>query len=265
MAARRSQFAEATEAPGLYYQDPRFIYHVPQNPLRNMAPAPIRMAEDYYNQMYPLPATPPTPYIINGCRHSRSHRRRASRSAKPFESDGSTDSYPSYEDNQSTQQRDDRLPPRIALRQLADFLHVTAAFYKTQLHDFARNHPSSYDKSTDALREFLWKEWVSRRDDATLESFTSTKTNITLLFQQAEAAVATPWMDDPDIEARFEFTFSTLRGMCAEIVRLADKAMSDWRACHFLAAELSNARLYASPEGSVQRHLFSGWDKAEFW
>ncbi|KAG8674969.1 hypothetical protein FPOAC2_01011 [Fusarium poae] len=269
MAARRSQFVDATEAPGLYYQDPRYIYHVPQTPLRNMAPAPIRLSEDYYNQMYPLPATPPTPYILNACcrgrSHSRSRRRRASRPSNIYDSDGSTDSYPSYADGQPTQQGADLLPPRIALRRLSDFLYEAAVFYNKQLREFADEHHDSGYTSNDALRQLLWKDWMNHRDDVTREYFTSTKTNTTTLFCQVEAAAETHWLEDPDIEARFNSTLKILQAMCDEIVRMADKAMSDWRTCYFLAVELNNARSYASPEGLVQRHLFSGWDKAKSW
>ncbi|CEI64604.1 hypothetical protein FVEN_g11628 [Fusarium venenatum] len=269
MAARRSQFVDttATEAPGLYYQDPRYIYHVPQTSLRNMAPAPIRMTEDYYNQTYPLPATPPTPYIFNACcrGRSRSRRRRASRPSNTYDSDGSTDGYPSYGDAQPTQQGVDRLPPRIALKQLSDFLYAAAIFYDKQLNEFAHKHYNSGYTSNKALRQLLWKDWMGRRDDVTLESFTSTKINTTTLFRQVEAAAEMPWLEDPDIEARFNSTLKILQGMCFEIIRLAGKATSDWQACRFLADELNNARSYASPEGPVQRHLFSGWDKPESW
>jgi hypothetical protein len=233
-----------------------------------MPPAPVRLADDYYNQIYPVPATPTTPYIFPTCCRSRSHsrRRRASRPSKAYDSDGSTDSYLSYEDGQPAQQGAERLPPRIALKQLSDFLHDATVFYNTQLLEFTREHQvSGHDTSNEALRQWLWNDWMNRRDDATREYFTSTKTNITLLLRQVEMAVATPWLEDTDLAARFEFSLKILQGMCGEIVRLAGKATSDWRACRFLAVELKSARSYASPEGLVQRHLFHGWDKGELW
>ncbi|KAL4730196.1 hypothetical protein ACLX1H_002228 [Fusarium chlamydosporum] len=256
MASRRSQFVDAAEASGRYYQDPGYIYQAPQTPLRTMPPTPIHLSEDHYSQMYPGPSTPITPttstFIIPRCCRSRSHsrRRRPSRHNKAYDSDGSTDSYLSYEDGQPAQKGQDCLPPRIALKQLSDFLQDTTVFYNTQLVEFAHEHQrSGHDTSNEALRQWLWNDWVNRRDDATLENFTSTKTNITLLLRQVDMAVATPWLDDADLAARFEFSFKILQSMCGEIARLAGKAMTDWRACRFLAVELKSARLYASPEG----------------
>ncbi|RGP70319.1 hypothetical protein FLONG3_7497 [Fusarium longipes] len=269
MASRRSQFVGATEAPpGLYYQDPRYIYHAPQTPLRTIPLAPIRLAEDYYNQMYPVPATPATPYIFPTCCRGRSHsrRRRASHPTKAYDNDDSTDTYSSYEDEQRVQQAADCLPPRIALKQLSDFLYDASVFYSTQLVEFTRKHQASgHDTSNEAFRQWLWSDWVNRCDDTTREYFASTKTNTTLLLRQVEMAVATPWLEDAHLVARFDYSFKILKDMCDEIIRLASKATSDWRACRFLAVEMKSARLYANPEGLIQHHLFNEGNKGELW
>jgi hypothetical protein len=258
MTSRRSQFVDATEASGTYFQDPGYLYQVPQTPLRTMQ-QPIRMSEDHYSQMYTSPAPA---YIIPCCRR----RRRASRHSRAFDSDGSTDSYLSYDDVQATQKGGDRLPPRIALKQLSDFLHEASVFYNTQLIEFARERQrQGHDTANEALRQWLWNDWTSRRDNPTRESFMSTKTNISLLLRQVEMAVATPWLQNADLEARFQHSLKALQSSCGEVIRLAGKAMGDWQACQFLAVELKNARMYASPEGPVQRHLFKGWESGELW
>ncbi|KAF4955726.1 hypothetical protein FSARC_11787 [Fusarium sarcochroum] len=260
MASRRSQFVDAPEAPEYYLQEPGYFYQIPQTPLRTVRPSPVRVPEDHYSQMYASPA--PTRYYIPCCRRPR----RSSRHSRTYDSDGSTDSYLSYENAQAAQPGGDRLPPRIALKQLSDYLHDATVFYNTQLIEFAREHQrQGHDTTNEPLRQWLWSDWMSRRDNSTRENFTSTKTSVTLLLRQVESAVATPWLEDADLQARFEFTFKTLQAICGEVVRLAGRAMVDWQACRFLAVELKNARMYANPEGSIQRHLFRGWDNDDLW
>ncbi|KIL94754.1 hypothetical protein FAVG1_01685 [Fusarium avenaceum] len=255
MTSRRSQFVDATGASGTYFQDPGYLYQVPQTPLRTMQQQhqqPVRVSEDHYSQMY---ATPAPAHAASCCRR----RRRASRHSRAFESDGSTDGYHSYDDVQTAQQGGDRLPPRIALKQLSDFLHEASVFYWTQLMEFGHEHQrQGHDTTNEALRQWLWNDWTSRRDSPTRESFTSTKTNVSLLLRQVEIAVATPWLQNADLEARFQHSFKTLQSSCGEVMRLAGKAMGDWQACRFLIVELENAKMYASPEGPVQGHLFKG-------
>lgn len=160
----------------------------------------------------------------------------------------------------------DRLPPRIALKQLSDFLHEASIFYNTQLMDFTREHQrQGHDTSNEALRQWLWNDWTRSRDNPTRENFTSTKASITLLLRQVETAIATPWLENADLNARFEFSYRALKSSCDEIVRLSGKVMSDWQTCRFLAVELKNARVYANPEGPVLRQLFAGWEKGEPW
>ncbi|KAM0250576.1 hypothetical protein ACHAP5_002106 [Fusarium lateritium] len=254
MTSRRSQFVDTTGASGTYFQDPAYLYQVPQTPLRTMQ-QPLRGSEDHYSQLY----TPPSPtYYHPTCCH---RRHRASRRSRAFESDASSDSYLSYDDVQAAQQGGDRLPPRIALKQLSDFLHEASVFYNTQLIEFAHERQrQGHDSSNEELRQWLWNDWTSRRDSPTRESFMSTKTNISLLLRQVEMAVATPWLQNADLEARFQHSFKALQSSCGEVMRLAGKAMGDWQACRFLAVELKNARMYASPEGPVQGHLFKGWE-----
>ncbi|KAF5587597.1 hypothetical protein FPCIR_7531 [Fusarium pseudocircinatum] len=260
MTSRRSQFLKEAP-PGGYFPEPTYVYtvHPPQtqDPFRNV---PARMAEDY-SQMYP-PSSAATNIFVPGCCRSR---RRASRYSKTYESEGSTKSYASYEDVQPAQPVD-RLPPRIALKQLSDFLHEAGVFYNTQLMDFAREHQrQGHDTSNEALRQWLWNDWIRSRDNPTRENFTSTKTSITLLLRQVESAIATPWLENADLNVRFDFSYKVLKSSCDEIVRLSGKLMSDWQTCRFLAVELKNARVYADPEGPVLRHLFVGWEKGEPW
>ncbi|KAM0296771.1 hypothetical protein ACHAO9_000417 [Fusarium lateritium] len=257
MTSRRSQFVDTTGVSGTYFQDPAYLYQVPQTPLRTMQ-QPVRVSEDHYSQSY----TPQSP-AYSPCCH---RRRRASRHSRAFESDASSDSYLSYDDVQAAQQGGDRLPPRIALKQLSDFLHEASVFYNTQLIEFARERQrQGHGNANEALRQWLWNDWTSRRDSPTRESFMSTKTNISLLLRQVEMAVATPWLQNADLEARFQHIVKTLQSSCGEVMRLAGKAMGDWEACQFLAVELKNAWVYASPEGHVQRHLFEGWEGGEPW
>ncbi|WZH40273.1 uncharacterized protein QYS62_001204 [Fusarium acuminatum] len=264
MTSRRSQFVDATGASGTYLQDPGYLYQLPQTPLRTMQQQqqqPVRMSEDHYSQMYTSPA--PANTTSPPCCH---RRRRASRHSRAFESDGSTDSYLSYDDAQAAQQGGDRLPPRIALKQLSDFLHEASVFYNTQLLEFLGEHQrQGHDTANEALRQWLWNDWTSRRDSPTRELFMSTKTNVSLLLRQVEMAVATPWLQNADLEARFQHSFKALQSSCGEVMRLAGKAMGNWQACRFLAVELKNAKMYASPEGPVQRHLFNGWESGELW
>lgn len=220
---------------------------------------PVRVSEDHYSQMYAAPAPA---HAASCCRR----RRRASRHSRAFESDGSSDSYLSYDDVQAAQQGGDRLPPRIALKQLSDFLHEASVFYNTQLVEFGHEHQrQGQDTTNEALRQWLWNDWTSRRDSPTRESFMSTKTNISLLLRQVEMAVAMPWLQNADLEARFQHSFKALQSSCGEVMRLAGKAMGDWQACRFLVVELKNAKMYASPEGPVQEHLFKGWKSGELW
>ncbi|KAF5662324.1 hypothetical protein FHETE_8031 [Fusarium heterosporum] len=256
MTSRRSQFVSATEAPGSYFQDQGYLYQVPQTPLRTMPQPPVRVSEDHYSQPYTYPAS-----TVPCCRR----RRRASRHSRAFDSGDSSDGYLSYEEVSAAQQAD-RLPPRIALKQLSDFLHEASIFYSAQLIEFAREHQrQGHDVTNEALRQWLWSDWTSRRDNSTRESFTSTKTNISLLLRQVDMAVATPWLQNVDLEARFEYSLKALQRSCGEIARLAGRALNDWQACQFLAVELKNARVYANPEGPVQRHLFKGWEGGEPW
>ncbi|KAJ4271562.1 hypothetical protein NW762_000266 [Fusarium torreyae] len=260
MASRRSQFVDAQEAPEYYRQEPGYFYQIPQTPPRTMRPPPVRVSEDHYSQMYASPA--PTTYIIPCCRR----RRRSSRHSRAYDSDESTDSYLSYENIQTPQPAEDRLPPRIALQQLSEYLYDATVFYNTQLIEFSREHQrQGHDTTNEPLRQWLWNDWMNRRDKFTRENFTSTKTSVTLLLRQVETAVATPWLEDADLQARFEFTFKTLQASCGEVVRWAARAMVDWQACRFLAVELKNARMYANPEGSVQRPIFDGWDNEQLW
>lgn len=132
--------------------------------------------------------------------------------------------------------------------------------------DFAREHQrQGHDTSNEALRQWLWNGWIRSRDNPSRENFTSTKTSITLLLRQVESAIATPWLENADLNARFDFSYKALKSSCDEIVRLSGKVMSDWQTCRFLAVELKNARVYADPEGPVLRHLFVGWEKGEPW
>ena len=266
MASRRSPFPDAAEAPGLYYGDQGYLYPVPQTQFRTMSTAPMHLAEDRQGQIYPAPVAPAaSTYIISTCcRNGHSRRRRASRYFRAYDSDASTESYVSYEENQPARQEVDRLPPRIALKQLSDYLYHTVIFYETQLVNFAREHQrSGHDSSNEALRQWLWNDWVNRRDSATRDSFTSTKTSVTQMLHQVELSVATPWLEDTELVARFDFSIKTLKAMCGEIVRLAGKAATDWRACRFLVVELKNARDYACPTGPIQHPLFVGWDKEQ--
>ncbi|KAF5024811.1 hypothetical protein F66182_3112 [Fusarium sp. NRRL 66182] len=258
MASRRSQLVNTPEAPEYYLQEPGYYYRIPQTPPRAVRPRPVHVAEDHYGQMYTSP-TPTNNYIMSCC---RGLRRRASRHVKTYDGDESSDSYLSQEEE--VQPGDNRLPPRVALKQLSDYLDDASNFYNTQLTEFAREHQRQcHDTSNGALRQLLWNDWMSRRDNSTRENFTSTKTSVTLLLRQVEVAVATPWLEDVDLAARFDFSFKTLQSICGEIVRLTGKAMADWQTCRFLAVELKNAKVYANPEGNVQRHLFKGWDNGE--
>ncbi|KAF4339106.1 hypothetical protein FBEOM_7001 [Fusarium beomiforme] len=256
MTSRRSQFVSKAP-PGTYLQQEHgYVYTVPS------IQTPLRPVSDY-SQMYPPTSTSTNVFIPGCCRSPR--RRRASRHAKAYEIDRSTESYASYEDVHPTVPVD-RLPPRIALKQLSDFLHEASVFYNTQLIDFTREHQrQGHDTSNEALRQWLWNDWTRSRDNSTRENFTSTKASITLMLRQVETAIATPWLDNSDLNARFEFSHRTLKSSCDEILRLSSKAMSDWQTCRFLVVELKNARAYANPEGPVLRHLFVGWEKGEPW